>query len=446
MRVVRFPARPTRVSDDVRAALASLGKGGNIVGGVAVLGVTPPDSDLVLDAVLILPRGVLVVIGVDLPDPAMTLTAPLNGEWRTDGWPLVCPADATDGENGDENGGVYADINPAVAALATAGRFADLVHGIDSGIGIGVVIAVGPFVETVQQPPEDLAGPVRVIYPSAPSMLAATEALPPTSRPLTTRQARTVLRGLAPSATELDDAVLSAEGFAAPNTDGSEAPVSPAPPVSSATPPRPFTGAEQVTGSPRRSNRRRVATAAAALLAVAVTTVLILTVGSGDTPTPASPSQHSVGEEATVTVNGVAFTRIAHDRSTLCQPHHAVGDVQAYLTEHGCAELRRGSFTTVLDGRVVAVSLGSVTFTDDTVAAEFHTLAEEPGTGALTDTATQAGRWREPAPKFADAAYLTRREDTTVRLVLADPVEGETEPGDDLPLRVAQAALELPLP
>ncbi len=100
MRVVRFPARPTRVSDDIRAALASLGKGGNLVGGVALLGATPPDSGLVIDAVLVLPRGVFVVVGVDLPDPAMTLTAPLHGEWKADGWPLVRPDD----EGGEHQG------------------------------------------------------------------------------------------------------------------------------------------------------------------------------------------------------------------------------------------------------------------------------------------------------------------------------------------------------
>ena len=42
---------------------------------------------------MVLPRGVLVIAGVDLPDPAMRLDAPLTGAWKTDGWPLVRPGD-----------------------------------------------------------------------------------------------------------------------------------------------------------------------------------------------------------------------------------------------------------------------------------------------------------------------------------------------------------------
>jgi hypothetical protein len=438
VRVVRFPARPTRVSDDIRAALASLGKGGNLVGGVALLGATPPDSGLVIDAVLVLPRGVFVVVGVDLPDPAMTLTAPLHGEWKADGWPLVRPDD--EGENTkDAEADDGTPVNPAVTALASARRCADRIHDIDPSVGVGVIIAVGPFVGTVEQPPEDLAGPVRVIHPSATSMLSAIEALPSPPQPLTVHQARAVLGGLAPSATGFDDAALVAEGFVSSST------ADPEPSAVSTTPQRPSAPSGHVTGPPRSPKRRSVVVALAALLLIAVTAILVNTVGPGDTPISASPARHPVDPRPSVTAGGVTFTPVAHEHSATCEPRHAVGDVQVYLTQHGCADLRRGSFTSGSDGRAVAVSVGAVTFADDTVAAEFHTLAELPGTGTLTDIATQTGQWPTPVPEFADAAYLTRREGTTVRLVLVDPLAEETEPGDDLPLRVARAALELPL-
>ena len=42
------------------------------------------------------PKGVVVVVGVDLPDPAVRLDAPLDGQWKADGWPLVREDGAVD--------------------------------------------------------------------------------------------------------------------------------------------------------------------------------------------------------------------------------------------------------------------------------------------------------------------------------------------------------------
>lgn len=425
MRVVRFPARPTRVADDIRAALASLGRGGDIIGGVAVLGVAPPDSDLRVDAALVLPRGVLIVVGVDLPDPAVTLTAPLNGEWKADGWPLVRhgtdgPAEETDRDH----------VNPATKALALAGRFADRIHATDPTVGVGVVIAVGPFVKNVEQPPEDLAGPVRVIYPTASSFLEATAALPPPPRPLSTEQARAVLRDLAPSATTFDDAALTAEGFAPPGT--AEVPSTQHTP---SAPPAPVAPASDR----RRVFRRRTAVAAAALLVVAALTAIV--VGNlREAPTSIS-AESPAARTATVEAGGLNFSPVARDVATTCEPHHAVGDVQSFLLDHGCTEVVRASFRTVVEGRVVSVSVGAVTFPNAELADEFERLVDAPGTGVLTDVATETNRWDDTTPSFEGAAYTTRRNGTTVRTVLAD-ADGESE---NVAFRVARAALDLPL-
>ncbi|WP_197320448.1 hypothetical protein [Saccharomonospora sp. NB11] len=430
MRVVRFPTRPTRVADDVRAALTSLGRGQSVVGGVAVLGVTPPDSDLRLDAVLVLPRGVFVVVGVDLPDPAMVLSAPLHAEWKADGWPLVRP----DREDATE-------VNPGLPALALAGRLADRVHAVDPTIAVGVVIAVGPYVKTVEQPPEDAAGPVRVVYPTAASILDALDALPVTPRRLTTQQLRAVLADLAPDAPEFEDAVLIAEGFSTATPPADPAPAVPPSRVSPAGPPDTPPMSSQDTF--RSSPRRRVALAAAALFVVTLIAVTVLTVSSREAPPPAAAGPGS-GQEAPVTVAGVAFTPVARDAASRCGPHHAVGDVQSFLLEHGCVELLRGSFTTTVDGRSVSVSVGAVTFADDTVAGRFEELATTPGTGILTDVATEAGRWAHTAPTFEGAAYTTRRDGATVRTVLAQ-VDDPAGKEEKLTSRVAQTALDLPL-
>jgi hypothetical protein len=67
---------PSQVSTDLRACLTVLGTGPEVLGGMALLGLTLPGLDLMIDAVLVLPHGVFVAIGVDLPGPAMRLQAP----------------------------------------------------------------------------------------------------------------------------------------------------------------------------------------------------------------------------------------------------------------------------------------------------------------------------------------------------------------------------------
>ncbi|RJQ82755.1 hypothetical protein [Amycolatopsis panacis] len=196
MRLVRLGQQPSRVAEDVRAALASLGRGSTVIGGVALIGARPADERAV-EAVVLLPTGVLIVIGVDLPDPALRLEAPLSGPWKADGWPLVHGDDA---------------INPATEALDLSQdcerRIAEL-----GGGPVGTILAVGPYVETVEQPPGDLAGPVRVLHPSPTTMLAATVSLATARHPRSVDQVRALLAALAPGLPDLSDEALLGEGF-----------------------------------------------------------------------------------------------------------------------------------------------------------------------------------------------------------------------------------------
>ncbi|ADJ43902.1 hypothetical protein AMES_2079 [Amycolatopsis mediterranei S699] len=198
MRLVRLERQQSRVADDIRAALASLGRGSTVIGGIALVGVGGV-TDRPIEAVVLLPHGVIIVIGVDLPDPALRLEAPLGGPWKADGWPLVADDDS---------------VNPATEALdisqACERQIAALVPGTAP---VGTIIAVGPYVETVDQPAADLAGPVRVLHPTPTTMLAATVSLATAHRPRSVDQVRALIRGLAPSAPEFTDEVLLAEGF-----------------------------------------------------------------------------------------------------------------------------------------------------------------------------------------------------------------------------------------
>ncbi|MER6878267.1 hypothetical protein ABT279_49795, partial [Amycolatopsis sp. NPDC000673] len=195
MRLVRLGQQPSRVAEDVRAALASLGRGSTVIGGVALVGARPT-GDRPVEAVVVLPAGVLVVIGVDLPDPALRLEAPLSGPWKADGWPLV---------HGD-------DVNPATEALDLSQECERRIAELGGG-PVGTIVAVGPYVETVDQPPGDLAGPVRVLHPTPTTMLAATVSLATARHPRSVDQARALISALAPDAPELSDEVLRGEGF-----------------------------------------------------------------------------------------------------------------------------------------------------------------------------------------------------------------------------------------
>ncbi|GAA1986745.1 hypothetical protein [Amycolatopsis minnesotensis] len=199
MRLVRLGRQPARIADDIRAALAALGRGSTVGGGIALIGPQPAGCAEPVDAILVLPKGVLIVIGVDLPDPAMRLEAPLRGQWKADGWPLVRTDEAT---------------NPATEALALSEAIGTrLAAELPSCPPVGTVVAVGPFVETVEQPPADLAGAVRVLHPTPTSMLAATVSLASAKRPCSAPTARALLDLLAPGTPSLDDDVLFAEGF-----------------------------------------------------------------------------------------------------------------------------------------------------------------------------------------------------------------------------------------
>src|SRR6185369_17123598 len=198
VRLVRLERQQSRVADDIRAALASLGRGSTVIGGIALVGVGGV-TERPIEAVVLLPHGVIIVIGVDLPDPALRLEAPLGAEWKADGWPLIADDDA---------------INPATEALDISQVCERRIAALVPGTGpVGTIVAVGPFVETVDQPAADLAGPVRVLHPTPTTMLAATVSLATAHRPRSVDQVRALIRGLAPEAPEFSDEVLLGEGF-----------------------------------------------------------------------------------------------------------------------------------------------------------------------------------------------------------------------------------------
>lgn len=477
MRLVRLAQQPSRVAEDVRAALASLGRGSTVVGGVALVGARPVD-DRTVEAVVVMPKGILIVIGVDLPDPALKLEAPLGGPWKADGWPLV---------HGDTS------INPATDALSLSAACTHKIADVAPGAGpIGTIIAVGPYVETVDQPPADLAGTVRVLYPTATTMLAATVSLASAPRPRSVQQARELIAALAPDAPPMPEEMLLGEGFSAYSDDEptvirenplvasaptvparhpgklkrpakplpppAAAPAEPARPPQSAQPaqavrqaPPPAAAAPPAEAAPKPPQQSKTVkwlpVAAIGLLIVLLVAAITVASGGDDTasvetrpPTPATSPPQATSQA----VENIQFTSRASSADQKCASH-AYGDVQSSLQRTSCSAVKRASFASSIDGRSAAVSIAVIEFPDAGQANAFKTVADTPGGGGVLDIATETAKWQGEVPVFEGAAYQSRLEGKSVRLVQAVWLPGPSTPDDPGLVRGAKAALELPV-
>ncbi|WP_167386370.1 hypothetical protein [Amycolatopsis regifaucium] len=486
VRLVRLAQQPSRVAEDVRAALASLGRGSTVVGGVALVGARPADERAV-EAVIVMPKGVIIVIGVDLPDPALKLEAPLGGPWKADGWPLV---------HGDTS------INPATDALSLSAACTHKIADVAPGAGpIGTIIAVGPYVETVDQPPSDLAGSVRVLYPTATTMLAATVSLATADRPRSVQQARELIAALAPDAPPMPEEMLLGEGFSAYSDDEptvirenplvaiaptvpvqhpgkvkkpakpaarSAPPVKPTPPVQHVqTPPRAAAAkpappvrqtlppaaapapAEPAPKAPHQSKTVKwLPVAAIGLLIVLLIAAVTVASGGDDTastqPPPAPAPATSSAPPSSSAVENIQFTSRASAADQKCASH-AYGDVQASLQQTSCAGVKRASFASSIDGRAAAVTIAVVEFPDTAQATAFKAAADTPGGGGILDLATETNQWQGEVPVFEGAAYQSSQDGKAVRLIQVVWVPGPSTPDDPGLVRGAKAALELPV-
>jgi len=418
--------QPSLVAEDIRAAVASLGKGGEVVGGIALAGVRPLPSPHTFDAVLILPRGVLIVLGVDLPEPVMRLEAPLTGPWKADGWPV----------NTDDKA-----INPATTKLSLAESLRK--HLKPAGVPVGTVLAVGPFVDTVDQPAADVAGMVRVLHPSATSLLAATVSLASAPKPCTIDDARVLLKLLAPDAPEISADTLAAEGFSRdaptvllPKVPAQPPKAAPPKPIEITTPvPKITAGAPVQPQAPSKTVRWLPLGAIGMLAVLLVVAIVLATTGGGDTET-AAPTDEDV--PAPQIVNGIQFIERASASDSECASH-AFGDAQVNLQKSGCVAIKRGSYEATTDGKPAAVTIAVITFANEETASAFKKVADDPGGGGIGDVATETGKWPRN-PNFDGAAYVSALQGGVVRLVLAAWFDEASSASDPGLMRTARAA------
>ncbi|MDQ3405423.1 MAG: hypothetical protein M3548_18865 [Actinomycetota bacterium] len=420
MRVIRLGDETAAVGTDLRAALASWGRGDEIVGGIALLGVRPPDCPAPIEAVLVLPRGVIVVAGVDLPDPAVQLDAPLAGQWTTDGWPLVRPDGA---------------INPAAEALAAAAAVTSRLHsGPMEPLPVGLVVAVGPYVSRVSQPTADLMRGVRILHPEPMTLLTAARELATHPRPCTVSQIRQVLAVLHPDEVAVSDLEFAAEGFRVGADPGAEA-TTLIPKIAAGSP------RARATATDTRTPRWLPITAAL-LLALLLITGIAVAIGSagGDTEPRSSPD---TTRSETIAVDGVGYAPKGVASHPECATH-TFGDVRAWLEKNGCARLIRARFEASADGKRAAVLVSVLRFTKSASATELRTVADKPGAGGVSDQAVEGVAWPDGhKPVFESSAYASGRDGNSVKIVQAVWLDHPSKPDDKALRDIAIRALQL---
>ena len=429
MRLVRLGEETSKVGADVRAALASWGRGSTVVGGVALIGCQPEGCDGPVDAVVVLPRGVLVVLGVDLPDPAVRLDAPLAGQWKTDGWPLVRP----DGV-----------VNPASDAMRTVGVITRVLESAKvEPLPVGTVVAVGPYVSKVHQPTSDLLRGVRILHPEPMNLITATRELAVHQRPCTVAQARAILEALQPGNAEVAAIDLAEEGFA--NSAGANLAAESTtliPRVSAPSRPTPS------RPTPARKPVRWLPAGAAVLVAMLLLTGIVYAVasaGDGDGSDPRGVSSTQT-ESNDIEVGGMAFTPRGTVSDADCAAH-AYGDVQVWLEANRCDELVRMRYESESDGKTAAILVAVLRFPESALAGELHTVADEPGSGAISDVSAEGVEWPGGVKAFFEsAAYASGREGNSLKLVQAVWVGESSNPNDEQLTELADSALKIPAP
>ncbi|WP_063810342.1 hypothetical protein [Kibdelosporangium phytohabitans] len=428
MRLIRLGDETSAVGADVRAALASWGRGDGVVGGIALIGCKPPDCPEPVDAIVVLPRGIMVVVGVDLPDPAMRLDAPVNGQWKVDGWPLV----RADGA-----------VNPAAEAVqAATAVVARLQAQRVEPMPVGTVIAVGPYVARVSQPSNDLARGIRILHPEPTTLLTAARELAVYEHRCSPQRANAILAALVPNHPPFTPEELSGEGF----TESAGAGLASA---STLLIPR-VTLSEHRPVTPARPAAKRLGwlpvTAVLLVGLLLVTGIVVAIAAASDQPqaTEGPKTSVSVAQQATQVVDGVAYAPKGKVQDTDCQSR-AFGDMQVWLQANPCAALTRSRYESTAGNEPIAVLLADLTFQDAGRAEAFLKVASAPGTGSIIDPSVHGTPWPDGRkPIFDSAAYQAKQTGAGVRIVQVIWLDKASTPDDAALVAAARRSLNLP--
>lgn len=407
MRLIGTGAAASLLAADVSASLRGLGRGDHTIGGIALMNVTPHGFGRPFDAVVVMPHGVLLIVGVELPGPTMRLDAPLHGQWKADNWPLVGSGDA---------------VNPGAHGLAAAQHLAHrIAEEARLTVPIATVLAVGPFVDAVVPSRDDLSQPVRVLHPTINALTDAIAALTPPGGPTcSAEQARAVLRAVDPATPIQPDDTLAKEGFPSTATTARTGP-GPAP-----MPPAPSPTQRASSGRGRPALLRPLPIAVVFLLVVGlIAVVAVATAGASDAPARAGSPQ-PMPDLVIHQVDGLDFEVIAADTIRDCEST-TYGDLHTAVSKANCAGVHLGSYLTSVDGRRAAVSVAEFELESQRQAGELEKLVSTPGTGWAIDLATTRDAWPDTSG-YGVGTYRSAEADGRLRLVRTVWLD---EPGPD---------------
>jgi hypothetical protein len=360
VRLIRLGAEPSAIGADVRAALTACGAGTQALGGVALIGVQPPDCPMPLDAIVVLPKGVLVIVGVVRPDPAVKLEAPLGGQWKIDGWPLVSQDGAP---------------NPAAEAVAAATAVAQRIQAMRAEpLPVSTVVAVGPFVSQVVQPTVDLNRGIRVLHPKPSTLLTAARELATSTVPCTADHAVKLLAILQTTGTPPDARSLLSEGFSdAVSPDLASAHTMLIPKVQA----RPL-----ITRKRLLQTRTLAILGAAGIITLVLLAWLVILLSGGDDNANGATTAPTVPQPTTVVVDGTAFVPKEAKKDKDCQAQ-AFGDVKAWLIANECGEILRATYETTVQNKPATVLVADLDLLDSPSAKALLSVVTLPGSGGV---------------------------------------------------------------
>jgi hypothetical protein len=317
-----------------------------------------------LDAIVVLPKGVLVIVGVDLPDPAVKLEAPLGGQWKIDGWPLVSQDGAP---------------NPATEAVAAATAVAQRIQAMRAEpLPVSTVVAVGPFVSQVVQPTVDLNRGVRVLHPKPSTLLTAARELATSTVPCTADHAVKLLAILQTTGTPPDARSLLAEGFSdAVSPDLASAHTMLIPKIQV----RPLIQRKRLLHN-LSQNRTLAFLCAVGIIALVLLVWLMVLLSGGKDDAAGSTPAPTVPQPTTVVVDGTAFVPKEAKKDKDCQAQ-AFGDVKAWLIANECGEILRATYETTVQDKPATVLVADLDLLDSPSAKALLSIVALPGSGGV---------------------------------------------------------------
>ena len=204
-----------------------------------------------------------------------------------------------------------------------------------------------------------------------------------------------------------------------------------------------------------RAGRRRGLLLVAALVAIALLAGggWLLLGGRDGSPDgaaaagPSAPASAPAGPQVGVvqTAAGQDYTVQAVDSAGTCAGH-AYGAVAEFLAATDCTGLSRALYSTDVRGEQVVVSVARVQMPDATAARDLRALADQNGSGNVSDLLREGVRYTGSPAKLSGAEYASALSGPTVTIVEAAWVEEGPQSGSAEIDRVAGDALALEVP